>query len=231
MGSSPNCGGVVPQLRRCLRRGAARRASLRGGGVADGAVAGLDLAARGGGACLDGAGACLLRCSLSGAGVAGFRFARGERMRATGWSVVCSAACRASESGLDGADSAGLRSNSSAQRGRAGSYGLRRRCQECPRRAGLPLHKPPPTPPLATAWRGDKFRDASYIWELAATGHRGRVNARGKPSHAPSGLTRTSGLRAGAPCRVTMPVAFGAALLERMPADEKCASCLRQRLA
>ena len=43
------------------------------------------------------------------------------------------------------------------------------------------LHKPPPTPPQGAPWRGDKYRSHFLVGALASTGHRGRVDARGRP--------------------------------------------------
>ena len=63
------------------------------------------------------------------------------------------------------------------------------------------LHKPPPTPPRRAPWRGDKYGARFLNGALASTGLRGRVDARGRPRHTPSGLTRTSGLCAGVPSR------------------------------
>jgi hypothetical protein len=42
---------------------------------------------------------------------------------------------------------------------------------------------------------------AVFLWGLASTGHRGRVDARGQRRHTPSGLTRTTGQSADAPSR------------------------------
>ena len=49
--------------------------------------------------------------------------------------------------------------------------------------------------PQHGAW--DKCRFSSFVWVLASTGHRGRVDARGRPRRREPGLTRTSGPFAG----------------------------------
>ena len=66
----------------------------------------------------------------------------------------------------------------------------------------LRLAKYTPTATLVRLGGWDKYT-LSIFWEgvLASTGHRGRVDARGPPPHAPAGLTRTSGQCAGAPSR------------------------------
>ena len=48
---------------------------------------------------------------------------------------------------------------------------------------------------------GEEKPSRFFKWGLASSGHRGRDDARGHRCHAPSGLTRTSGLCAAAPSR------------------------------
>jgi hypothetical protein len=63
-------------------------------------------------------------------------------------------------------------------------------------RATGPVHGVP-----ADNIRGWDFVE-SFEVVLASTGHRGRVDARGRRGHVPAGLTRTTGLGTGAPSRV-----------------------------
>ena len=70
----------------------------------------------------------------------------------------------------------------------------------------LRCEESPEPPGLSMACRRTTFADgkSSSLFEVlsASTGHRGRVDARGRHFHIPAGLTRTSGLGADAPSRV-----------------------------
>ena len=149
--------------------GAVRCASLRGGAAAGDAVAGGDLAARGGRTCLGGpasAVGCGLRPSRDCAALLGL----GARRR-THFATL------RSDSGRRVSLRSALRAPPPALR-----------CSPLPTsRQGKP-HRP--------GWRDpggwDKHRVTCFVKELASTGHRGRVDARGQRPHALTGLTRTS---------------------------------------
>jgi hypothetical protein len=61
---------------------------------------------------------------------------------------------------------------------------------------------PSPCPPCrASTWAGGEKPSPFFCLALASTGHRGRVDARGRPIGGAPGLTRTSDRGAGAPSR------------------------------
>jgi hypothetical protein len=70
-----------------------------------------------------------------------------------------------------------------------------------PRRAGRACDRSPCPPCRAGVPVGGEKHSLFLKRCLASTGHRGRVGARGRQCHAPAGLTRTAGQRAGAPSR------------------------------
>ena len=141
-----------------------------------------------------------------------------HRERRGGRGLV-SPACGHLKSGLDGRDFLG-RSMKTHPRNASGprpapSY----TCHRCPRR-GATACETSPRPPRRATVSADGEKHALFLnVVLASTGHRGRVDTRGRRSGGASGLTRTLDRGAGTPSRDGRSAAPSAPWLACSPAS------------